>query len=242
MSSPSTYPHIAGQRAEEWRKNPLWAPGTKWNPHSAIPVQEHHPGLSQRVMKTESCCCCAQLTWEEKRHTMGHSRKLKQESRLGGKRTYHHFHQMRFSQNASGVGVPLWPLLTSGSWGCFHCCGCWQMREVETVSGPPSRCESTLHKTQLKKNKEINKIKVNKVHIDIARESWYWPTHCGSGVLQRGIVALTQVATSWPRTWKPGSQWKCAWPPGWMSVTVTPPFSGDRGKGQDSRYAVDIET
>lgn len=34
---------------------------------------------------------------------------------LGGKHTYHHFHQMRSSQNASGVDVPLWPLLTSGS-------------------------------------------------------------------------------------------------------------------------------
>lgn len=65
----------------------------------------------------------------------------------------------------------------------------------------------------------------------------YWPTHCGSGVLQRGCVVLVHVATSWPRTWKPASQWKCAWPPGWMSVTVTPPPSGDRGNGQDSRKA-----
>lgn len=69
-------------------------------------------------------------------------------------------------------------------------------------------------------------------------ESFYWPTHCGSEVLQCGCVVLMQVATSWPRTWKPGSQWKCAWPPGWMSVTVTPPFSGESGNGQDSRKAV----
>lgn len=47
-----------------------------------------------------------------------HIRALKKgeaESSLGGKRTYRHFHQTRSSQNASGVGVPLWPLLTSGS-------------------------------------------------------------------------------------------------------------------------------
>lgn len=40
--------------------------------------------------------------------------------------------------------------------------------------------------------------------------SAYAPTQRGSGVLQCGRVALTHVATSWPRTWKPGSQWKCA--------------------------------
>lgn len=161
-------------------------------------------------------------------------------SSLGGKRTYRHFHQMQSSQNAGGVGVPLWPLLTSGSWGCFHCCGCWQM-EVETVPGPPLRCESTLHKIQLRKsrNKQNESQYSSRLRCNLP---WYWPTHWGSAVLQRGTVALTHVATSWPRTWKPGSQWKCAWPPGWMSVTVTPPFSGDRGKGQESRYAVDIKT
>lgn len=51
-----------------------------------------------------------------------------------------------------------------------------------------------------KRKKEINKMKVNKVCVYIAREPWYRPTHCGSGVLQRGTVALTQVASSWPRT------------------------------------------
>lgn len=65
VSHLSTYPHIAEKRATEWRRNQPSAPGTKWTLHSAIHVQGHHPGLSQRAMKTGSCCCCAQLTWEE---------------------------------------------------------------------------------------------------------------------------------------------------------------------------------
>lgn len=118
--------------------------------------------------------------------------------------TCHRPHPSQSSQSVGGVYVPLWLLLTSGSSGCFHYCGCWQMERMETVSGPPLHCESTLHKTQLNQNHIphiIFKRLISTCHIYLKSKSVYWPTHCGSGVLQCGCVVLTQVATSWPRTW-----------------------------------------
>lgn len=166
--------------------------------------------------------------------------------------TCHRLHLVQSFQSAGGVCVHPWLQLTSGSSGYSHCCGYWQMVGVETRFVPLLHYVSTLHKIQLRVNENICKtfffiyVNINiciffslYVMLDVRNISVYWPTHWGSGVLQWGCVVLTHVDTSWPRTWKPGSQWKCARPPGWMSVTVTPPPSGDRGKGQDNRKAVD---